>query len=71
MLIGNSSGFSEKGDNGDDNEETIAEEVLKKSGIGTSLPDQLNRPVWFLDFPKWQETKGGYRFDEFLPIICS
>lgn len=28
--------------------------------LGASLPDKLNRPAWFLDFPKWQEMKGAW-----------
>ena len=27
--------------------------------VGASLPDKLNRPAWYLDFPKWQETAKG------------
>ncbi len=26
--------------------------------MGASLPEKLNRPAWYLDFPKWQEIKG-------------
>ncbi len=33
---------------------------MRRSTMGSSLPDKLNRPMWFLDFPKWQETKGGW-----------
>ena len=31
---------------------------LKKTKIGASLPVLLDRPAWFLDFPKWQELRG-------------
>lgn len=30
---------------------------LIKSHVGTSLPVLLDRPAWFLDFPKWQEVR--------------
>lgn len=38
----------------------------KNNKIRGSLPDKLNRPIWFLDFPKWQETKGGLRAERRL-----
>ena len=31
---------------------------LKRTKIGSSLPVILDRPAWFLDFPKWQELRG-------------
>ena len=27
--------------------------------MGSSLPDKLNRPAWYLDFPRWQETRAA------------
>ena len=33
--------------------------VLEKSKMGASLPDKLNRPAWYLDFPRWQETRAA------------
>ena len=41
---------------------------LKKSKIGASLPVLLDRPAWFLDFPKWQELRGrnGERKESFV-----
>jgi len=43
-------------------------ELKKNTKIGASLPVILDRPAWFLDFPKWQELRcngdrregGGY-----------
>ena len=29
--------------------------MTRYSGLGSSLPGKLNRPAWFLDFPRWQE----------------
>eukprot|EP00095_Tigriopus_kingsejongensis_P007584 maker-scaffold506_size152672-snap-gene-0.29 protein:Tk07584 transcript:maker-scaffold506_size152672-snap-gene-0.29-mRNA-1 annotation:"Uncharacterized protein KIAA0195" len=39
---------------------------LEQNRFRSSLPDKLNRPVWFLDFPRWQETKGGLRAERRL-----
>ena len=34
--------------------------LSKKRGLGSSLPERLNRPAWYLDFPKWQEIKSAW-----------
>ena len=33
--------------------------MTRYSGLGSSLPGKLNRPAWFLDFPRWQ-NKGAW-----------
>ena len=33
--------------------------MTRYSGLGSSLPGKLNRPAWFLDFPRWQEINKG------------
>ncbi len=32
----------------------------RKRWLGSSLPEKLNRPAWYLDFPKWQEIKSAW-----------
>ena len=34
--------------------------MLQRSPLVTSLPEKLNRPAWYLDFPKWQEMKNAW-----------
>ena len=29
-------------------------DILKRTGLCSSIPNKLDRPAWFLDFPKWQ-----------------
>ena len=38
--------------------EAEREEMRRTRRIGASLPVILDRPAWFLDFPKWQELRA-------------
>ncbi len=33
---------------------------LERMALGASLPEELNRPAWYLDFPKWQDAKSSW-----------
>ena len=48
------------GDAGKHSAFTANSNLMKTAGmLGSSLPEKLNRPAWYTDFPRWQETKNN------------